>query len=273
MDRYVVMGNPIAHSRSPRIHALFAQQTRQQLSYDKRLVPIDGFAEAVRSFFAEGGKGLNVTVPFKQEAWALVDERSQRAEDAGAVNTILVEADGRLYGDNTDGVGLVRDLHRNGVTLSEQKVLLLGAGGAARGVLPALLQEIPQSVTVANRTAAKAQELAVRLGGRIQVHGCGFDELAGQQFHVVINATSAGLEGAVPPLPEELLGLGAACYDMVYAAEPTPFVRWAQAHGAQQALDGLGMLVEQAAESFALWRGLSPDTAPVIATLREEMLG
>lgn len=272
MDLYAVMGNPIAHSKSPQIHRLFAQQTGQPLRYEKRLVPVDGFAAAVRAFVAEGGKGLNVTVPFKQEAWALVDARSERAETAGAVNTILVHSDGRLYGDNTDGVGLVRDLHRNGVTLAGQQLLLLGAGGAARGVVPALLQEIPARITIANRTASKAEDLAARFGARTPLRGCGFEALAGQQYHVVINATSAGLGGEVPPLPEDLLGLGASCYDMVYAAEPTPFVRWARAHGACQALDGLGMLVEQAAESFALWRGVSPDTAPVIDVLREDML-
>lgn len=268
MDRYAVMGNPIAHSKSPFIHAMFAQQTGQQLVYDKLLVSLDGFAAAIDEFQSGGGKGLNVTVPFKQQAWAAVDALSERAERGGAVNTILFEADGRRFGDNTDGVGLIRDLRNNhGVTLSRRRVLVLGAGGAVRGLLPALLQEIPAEVVIANRTATKAEELAQQFGAALPVQGSGFDALSGERFDIIINGTSAGLSDEVPPLPAAL-AQGAVCYDMVYSDRPTAFVRWAQARGAARALDGLGMLVEQAAEAFFLWRGMSPDTAPVIAALR-----
>jgi shikimate dehydrogenase len=268
MDRYAVMGNPIAHSKSPFIHTLFAEQTGQRLVYDKLLVPLDGFEAAVADFQAGGGKGLNITVPFKQQAWAAVDALSERAERGGAVNTIHFEPDGRRFGDNTDGVGLIRDLRNNhGVAVSRRRVLVLGAGGAVRGLLPALLQEIPAEVVIANRTAAKAEELAQQFGGALPVQGCGFEALAGDGFDIIVNGTSAGLADKVPPLPDAL-ARDAVCYDMVYSDKPTAFVRWAQARGAAQALDGLGMLVEQAAEAFFLWRGVSPDTAPVIATLR-----
>lgn len=273
MDRYAVVGNPIAHSQSPRIHGLFAEQTGQHLRYDQLLAPLDGFEASVRDFIAQGGRGLNVTVPFKQQAWALAQRRSAHAEQAGAVNTLVVEAGGALYGDNTDGIGLVRDLQRQGAVLAGRRVLLLGAGGAARGVMPSLLAEGPACLVVANRTAARAAELAARFPADIPVTGLGYPGLAGQSFEIVINATSAGLTGELPPLPEGLLAEEASCYDMVYAATPTAFVRWARQREAALASDGLGMLVEQAAESFRLWRGVSPDTAPVIALLRAEMQG
>jgi shikimate dehydrogenase len=269
MDRYAVMGNPIAHSKSPMIHRLFAEQTGERLSYDKLLVPLDGFAAAVAAFQKDGGKGLNVTVPFKQEAWALVDGRSERAELAGAVNTILFEADGRRFGDNTDGVGLVRDLRENHQTLlTRKRVLLVGAGGAVRGLLPALLQELPAEVVIANRTRSRAEELAAAFSGSIPIAATDFADLGGERFDVVINGTSSGLSGEVPPLPADTVA-GSVCYDMLYGDAPTPFLRWAAEHGASRVIDGLGMLVEQAAEAFFLWRGVSPDTAPVIATLRK----
>jgi shikimate dehydrogenase len=272
VDRYAVMGNPIAHSKSPRIHTLFAEQTGQGLCYEAVLVPEDGFAEAVARFQRDGGRGLNVTVPFKQQAWELVDERSPRAALAGAVNTIDLRAGGRRFGDNTDGVGLVRDLTvNNGVILEGREVLVLGAGGAVRGVLGPLLEQRPARLVIANRTPARALELAQLFADLGPVQGGGFPELAGQRFDVVINGTAASLQGEVPPLPDDLLRPGAACYDMMYGDGPTAFVAWAQAHGAAQALDGLGMLVEQAAESFLLWRGVRPDTAPVIAALRSEL--
>jgi len=269
MDRYAVMGNPIAHSKSPLIHRLFAEQTGQELSYDKLLVPLDGFAAALDEFQRGGGKGLNVTVPFKQEAWAAMDARSERAELAGAVNTILFQPDGKRYGDNTDGVGLVRDLRDNhGVALTGKRVLVLGAGGAVRGVVPALLTELPAEIVIANRTPAKAVELARLFDGRIPLRALGFDALGAERFEVIINGTSAGLAGDVPPLPDALAA-ETVCYDMVYGDAPTPFLRWAQARGASKTIDGLGMLVEQAAEAFYLWREVSPDTAPVIAALRK----
>ena len=269
-DRYAVIGNPIAHSKSPLIHAAFARRTGQDIVYDRILGSRDDFAGDVRRFVAEGGRGLNVTVPFKEEAFALSDERSERAQAAGAVNTLVVLDGGRLRGDNTDGVGLVRDLccnHR--FMLAGARVLLLGAGGASRGVLRPLLAERPAALVIGNRTAAKAVELAASASGFGTVEGCGLPELAGRRFDLVINGTAAGLRSEVPAIPDDCLADGAWVYDMVYGAEPTAFVRWGRAHAAAKTLDGLGMLVEQAAESFFLWRGVYPDTGPVIAALRQ----
>ena len=268
-DQYAVMGNPIAHSKSPFIHARFAAQTKQRLEYSAILVDPFGFEQAVGNFQGNGGKGLNITVPLKQEAWSLVQERSDRAEQAGAVNTIVFKDDG-LYGDNTDGVGLVRDLGDNlGLPLKGARILVLGAGGAVRGVLGPLLRERPEALVIANRTPDKATALARIFAGEGKTDGCGFDALAGQRFDIVINGTSASLQGELPPLPDNLLADGAACYDMMYGKEPTPFMAWASAHNAAVVSDGLGMLVEQAAESFSLWRGVRPDTAPVRQALRE----
>ncbi|ABI58165.1 shikimate dehydrogenase [Alkalilimnicola ehrlichii MLHE-1] len=268
-DRYAVMGNPIEHSKSPEIHRMFAEQTGQAIAYERMRVPLEGFEPAVRAFFASGGKGLNITVPFKEQAWVLVDRRAPRAERAGAVNTLLAEA-GRLVGDNTDGTGLVRDLTVNhGAALQGRRVLVIGAGGAVRGVLPALLPEAPGEVVIANRTVARAEALVELFADQGRLSAVGFDRLQGP-FDVVINGTSAGLAGELPPLPDDLLAPGATCYDMVYGDQPTPFVRWARAHGAAMAVDGLGMLVEQAAESFLIWRGVRPESAPVIAALRPE---
>ena len=272
MDRYAVMGNPIAHSKSPRIHALFAEQTGQILAYDAILVEPGGFASAVQTFVGQGGKGLNITVPFKQEAWRLCPRCSARAGRAQAVNTIRVDDHADLYGDNTDGAGLLRDLTDNhGVAVNAARILVLGAGGAVRGVLEPLLEQQPRALVVANRTVAKAVDLAAQFQDLGPVTGCGFDALAGRSFDLVINGTAASLHGQVPPLPPGVLEPGAVCYDMMYGPEPTAFVQWASAHGAALALDGLGMLVEQAAESFRLWRGLRPRTAPVIETLRAEL--
>ena len=269
-DLYGVMGNPITHSKSPRIHRLFAQQTDQRLEYTAIHVDLGGLAQAVGNFDASGGKGLNITVPFKQEAWALVDTRSARAERAGAVNTIKFENDQR-YGDNTDGVGLVNDLTLNHrLDLQGQRILLMGAGGAARGVLAPLLECQPAQLVIVNRTPDKAVEMAAAFADLGKLQGCGYHELEGQQFDLVINATAASLQGELPPLPDMLLGKAVVCYDMMYG-NVTPFMQWAQTHGAVRVLDGLGMLVEQAAESFYLWRGVRPQTAPVIALLRSEL--
>lgn len=268
-DRYAVMGNPIAHSKSPLIHRQFAEQTGQALAYDAILVDIGRFAEAVDAFRATGGKGLNVTVPFKQDAWRLASRRTPRAERAGAVNTLWWDDDERLCGDTTDGVGLVRDLCDNhGIRIDGRRVLLVGAGGAARGVIEPLLAERPATLVIANRTPGRAHELAAIFGGLGPITGGGFEALAGQAFDLVINATAAGLAGEVPPLPESVFAPGACAYDMMYGSEPTAFVRWSLAQGCATALDGLGMLVEQAAEAFFIWRGVRPDTAPVIARLR-----
>jgi shikimate dehydrogenase len=268
MDHYAVIGNPIDHSKSPEIHAAFARETGQRMSYGRLLGSLDDFASDVRAFVADGGRGLNVTVPFKQQAWELLADLSPRAAEAAAVNTIIVLDGGLLRGDNTDGVGLVRDLTDNhGFGLRGCRLLLLGAGGAARGALGALLAAGPAALTIANRTAEKAEQLANACGA--DVEGCGLDALTGRSFDLIVNATSSGLTGGVPELPRGLLADGGWTYDMVYGDRPTPFCRWGQAQGAARALDGLGMLVEQAAESFWLWRGVRPRTEPVIRMLRE----
>jgi shikimate dehydrogenase len=262
------MGNPIEHSQSPRIHALFAAQTGQNLEYRAIRVEPGGFAAAARAFREAGGKGLNVTVPFKQDAWVFADVLSARAERAGAVNTLSFGPDG-VHGDNTDGSGLVRDLKMNhGGRLVGQRILLLGAGGAARGILQPLLLEKPAQLVIANRTASKARDLTLRFSDLGLISGCGFAELAGRQFDLIINATAAGLSNATPPLPEGVLAAGGWCYDLMYGREPTAFVRWGREQGAAQALDGLGMLVEQAAESFQRWRGVWPETRPVLEALQ-----
>ncbi len=268
MDQYAVFGNPIAHSKSPQIHAAFAAQTGQYMQYNKQLVEAGQFDQAAAAFRAAGGKGFNVTVPFKEEACQWVDELDPLAQQAGAVNTIAL-ADGKSRGYNTDGLGLVRDLTVNhAITLAEQQILILGAGGAVRGVLAPLLKQHPACITIANRTEAKAQALAKRFAEFGQLAACGYAALAGQQFDIIINGTSTGLSGELPPIPAHILRSGGSSYDMMYASEPTAFVRWGVAHGAAQALDGLGMLVEQAAEAFAIWRGVRPDTRTVIQQLR-----
>jgi shikimate dehydrogenase len=273
-DQYAVIGNPIDHSKSPQIHAAFAAQTGQAVEYGRILGEPGRFAAQVRGFFATGGRGLNVTVPFKEEARRLADQCSLRAESAGAANILIRLADGRLAGDNTDGVGLVRDLVDNqGVTLIGRSLLLLGAGGAARGVLRPLLEAQPARLVIANRTAAKALALAATLGKLSAVRGCGLDALAGECFEIIINGTAAGLGGQTPEIPDDCLVPGGVTYDMMYADRPTAFVRWGRAHRAALALDGLGMLVEQAAESFFLWRGVRPETEAVIQMLRPTSMG
>ncbi len=270
-DRYAVMGNPIEHSKSPLIHRLFAEQTGQDLVYEAILVHPGGFAEAVADFTGAAGKGLNVTVPFKQQAWQIADELSKRAQRAGAVNTLTMGAGDKLSGDNTDGVGLLRDLTRNlGIALSGKKLLLLGAGGAARGILAPLLEQNPSRLLIANRTAERARKLAAEFSDLGELHGCGFVDLKGSHFDVIINATAAGLQGHVPELPDGIINSRSYCYDLMYASEPTAFVRYARQCGVQAAFDGLGMLVEQAAESFRIWRGIAPDTAAVITALRAQ---
>ena len=261
-DRYAVFGNPISHSKSPRIHALFAAQTGQDISYEALLAPLDGFAGTVLAFAAAGGRGANVTVPFKEEAFRLATTLTQRARAAGAVNTLSFAADA-IAGDNTDGAGLVRDLKANlGCDLAGKRILLLGAGGAARGVTLPLLDEQPGSLTIANRTAEKAVQLAAAFG----IEGGGFEMLAGRSFDLVINATSAGLSDAPLPLPTGLFASSGLAYEMLYGRE-THFMAQARAAGCRVA-DGLGMLVEQAAEAFLLWRGARPVTGPVLAALR-----
>jgi shikimate dehydrogenase len=271
-DRYAVFGNPVKHSKSPDIHALFAQQCSQAMTYRAVRVELDGFADAAAKFFSGGGAGLNVTVPFKQDAFEFADRVSERAARAGAVNTLSRAEDGLIEGDNTDGCGLVRDLVDNlGWALRGSQVLLVGAGGAARGVLEPLLLEQPAGLLVVNRTAGRAEQLAHAFADLGPLSGGALDLVEERQFDIVINATSAGLSGENPDLPGNLLREHSCCYDMVYGAEPTPFMRWAAHHAAWAVADGLGMLVEQAAESFYIWRGTRPDTQPVISQLRENM--
>lgn len=260
--RYAVFGNPIMHSKSPRIHAEFARLTGQDLIYEAILAPQDAFDSAVRAFRDAGGAGCNVTVPFKEQAYALADGRSERADAAGAVNTLVFE-NGLMLGDNTDGVGLVNDLLKNlGFDPAGRRILLLGAGGAARGVGLPLMECQPDEMFIANRTAYKARELSARF----DCYGGGYDALPGRQFDLVINATAASLSDELPPLPTDLFARNALAYDMMYGRD-TPFLEFARRQGARVS-DGMGMLVEQAAEAFHVWRGVRPDTAPVIASLR-----
>ena len=270
-DRYAVMGHPVAHSKSPFIHRRFAAETGEFVAYDALHVEPGDFREAVERFRAEGGYGLNVTIPFKEEAFALANHRSARAERAGAVNTLWFEGTD-LRGDNTDGIGLVRDLVRNlAVELRGRSVLLLGAGGAARGVVGPLLDESPRALVIANRTPSRATALARRFAGQGPVSAMAFDALEAKRFDIVVNATAASLAGDLPSLPPGTLRAGGVAYDTAYAAHPTPFVRWGAGEGAAIATDGLGMLVEQAAESFRLWRGREPRTGPVIDALRSDL--
>jgi len=268
-DRYCVLGHPVGHSKSPAIHTAFADQTGDDIEYVAIEAPRDDVGGAWRCFVSEGGRGANVTVPFKEQAVALCDTLSQRARRAGAVNTLIVGGNGLTYGDTTDGVGLVRDLRRHGVALAGASVLVLGAGGAVRGVLEPLLSERPASLRVANRTAGKAEALAADFRDLGEIAGGGFETVDGP-FDLVINGTSASLAGDLPPLPDDLFTPGATAYDMMYGTDPTVFLRWAAEQGART-VDGLGMLVEQAAESFFQWRGRRPDTAPVLAMLRQAL--
>jgi shikimate dehydrogenase len=266
-DRYGLVGHPVEHSRSPLIHTVFARQTRQRLTYELIDAAPEAFETAVRGFGAAGGKGLNVTVPHKEAAFALCDASSEAATAAGAVNTISITS-GKLRGDNTDGVGFIRDVTVNQrQALAGKRIVVLGAGGAARGIIGPLLAEKPASVAIANRTTDRAEELVKRFGSaELAAHT--FAAIAGEPpFDVVINATSAGLKGEAPPFPPSLVGPQSFCYDLVYASSDTPFVVWAKARGAARAVQGWGMLVEQAAESFMIWRGMRPDTKPLLQQL------
>jgi shikimate dehydrogenase len=269
-DQYAVVGNPINHSKSPSIHRQFAEQTGQDMHYNKQLIELGGFAAAAQAFFIQGGRGLNITAPFKQDAFAFAHKLTERAQRASAVNTLALMDDGSILGDNTDGIGMIHDMRNLGWELAGKRMLILGAGGAVRGVLQPLLAAEPAQVVIANRTLAKAEELAQLFQDLGAVSACGFADLQGQ-FDLVINATSAGWQGELPALPQDLLAPNACCYDMMYSAEPTVFLSWAQAHGAAQAADGLGMLVGQAAESFYLWRHLRPEVVPVITAMRRQL--
>ena len=271
-DRYAVFGNPVTHSLSPLIHSQFAAQTGRDIHYDRQQVEVGRFTAAVDAFFGAGGKGLNITVPFKLEAFDYASDRTPRARRAGAVNTLALREGGKVLGDNTDGAGMTRDILANqGWQLRDRSVLLLGAGGAVRGVLEPLLAEKPGRVVIANRTVARAEALAAEFADLGALAGCGFDALANGTFDVVINGTAASLAGDLPPLPDGLVTADSCCYDMMYAAEPTVFLRWARARGVTRLADGLGMLVEQAAESFLLWQGVRPDARRVIHLVRAQI--
>lgn len=267
-DKYAVIGYPVAHSWSPFIHGLFAKQTGHRLTYSRLEIPPEALNDTVVEFFAADGKGLNVTLPHKQAACLIARERTPRAEMAGAVNTLLLRNNG-VFGDNTDGAGLVADLTRNlSFELKGTRVLLLGAGGAARGVLGPLLEADPEYLEIANRNAERAAELAREFSTLGSVHGCGFDAITDSTFDLVLNATSASLQDTIPPIPPGVVGPTTLCYDMAYGKGDTAFTRWSKSAGAGRAETGWGMLVEQAAESFLLWRGVKPATAPVIAAVK-----
>jgi len=272
-DRYAVIGNPVAHSKSPFIHTEFARQTDQDVVYDRILAPLNGFAPSVEAFRAEGGLGLNVTLPFKLQAYALAQEKSARACDSQAVNTLKLEG-ATIYGDNTDGVGLVRDIQINlNFPIEGRDVLVMGAGGAAQGALGMLLDAKPARLVIANRTVEKAERLAQRLRearglSAALLSARGYPELSGQKFDLVVNSTSASLNDAVPQLPDGVFARGGLAYDMMYGKGVTLFAEFALSQGAGHVADGIGMLVEQAAESFFIWRGVRPQTGPVIAALR-----
>ena len=270
-DLYAVFGNPINHSKSPSIHRQFAEQTGQDMHYTKQLVDEGEFEKAAQEFFDQGGKGLNITVPFKLNAYAFAQQRTARAERAGAVNTLARLSNGTILGDNTDGIGMVHDMHNLGWELEGKRILILGAGGAVRGVLQPLLEENPAQVVIANRTFAKAEELAKNFLDLGDVQAKTFEQLAGETFDVVINGTSASMQGELPPLPDNLLAQNACCYDMMYGAEPTIFLRWAKDFGAAHVADGLGMLIGQAAEAFYLWRQIRPEVVPVITAMRRQI--
>jgi shikimate dehydrogenase len=271
IDRYAVFGYPIKHSKSPRIHNIFAEQTGQALEYSAQEVPAEQFPAAVARFFAQGGKGLNCTIPLKELAWAYADKKTERAHTAKAVNTLALQADGSILGDNTDGVGLVTDLMSNhAVTLTGSRILILGAGGASRGIIAPILEQSVHSIVIANRTIDKAINLVAEFHHKGPITGCGFNGLKNRCVDLIINATSTSLSGCVPPLPDGLLAKNGVCYDLAYSNEPTAFVRWGLEQQALKSLDGLGMLVEQAAEAFFIWRGIRPITQPVIELLNSE---
>ena len=266
VDRYAVIGSPIKHSKSPTIHALFAQQTGQLMEYSAYEVKPETFTSFVRDFFEQGGKGLNCTVPLKEVAWQFATQITESAKAAKAVNTLVALPEGCILGDNTDGNGLVTDLISNHhLILKNKRILILGAGGATRGILLPLLAKSPNQLAIANRTVQKAMQLAAEFNHQFDVYS--FEALEGQQFDMILNATSASLSNDLPPLPDGLLAPQGICYDLAYSSEPTAFVKWGNTQGALKSLDGIGMLVEQAAESFFRWRHVRPQTASVIELL------
>ena len=272
LDNYAVFGNPVEHSKSPAIHTAFAKANDEKISYKRQHIDIGAFEKEAKKFFKSGGKGLNVTVPFKLNAFNFAEKLTQRAKIAGAVNTLSVSYDGKIQGDTTDGIGITRDIVDNlGWAINEKKVLVLGAGGAVRGILQPILELLPQNVVIANRTIEKALKLSKNFADMGNLIGCDLQMLGGQQFDVVINGTSATLSNKIPPLPRGLLSKNAVCYEMMYGSQQSIFLEWAKNNGAAQISDGLGMLVEQAAESFYVWRGVRPETRAVISMLKKQI--
>ncbi len=269
VDRYAVVGNPVAHSLSPRIHASFAAQSGQKISYEAIEIPLDSFVNGIRDLQRQGFSGVNVTVPFKREAWELCDQLTPRAQDAGAVNTLSFMPDGSIAGDNTDGVGLTRDLVDNlGVTIEKQNILLLGAGGAVRGTLGPILALSPGRLSIANRTPQKAVALAQDFANFGEIHAISYETLGSTSYDLIINGTAAGLSNQTPPIADSVLSENSVCYDMMYnISHTTAFVDWASSRGVKRAYDGRGMLVEQAAEAFHVWRSIHPRTVEIIRLL------
>ncbi|ENY5168017.1 TPA: shikimate dehydrogenase [Vibrio parahaemolyticus] len=272
IDRYAVFGNPIGHSKSPFIHTLFARQTNQSLTYTAKCAPVGGFIEAAKAFFADGGKGCNVTLPFKEDAYQFASRLTERAQLAGAVNTLKKLDDGEIIGDNTDGAGLVQDLLQHQVVLEGARILIIGAGGAARGVIKPLLDQKPTSLTITNRTFSKAEELAELFSAYGPVTAKEMNTIA-EEFDIIINSTSASLSGELPAISSSVFAANSTSYDMMYGKGDTTFNQWAKQHGAAHAYDGLGMLVGQAAESFMLWRGLRPGAKQILRELRKNLEG
>jgi len=271
IDQYAVFGHPINHSKSPRIHTLFAEQTHQQLVYTAQDIPAESFDDGISTFFAQGGKGLNCTVPLKELAWQRADTLSERAKFSKAVNTLVLQKDGSLFGDNTDGIGLVTDLTINhNISLENKRILILGAGGASRGIIGPIMQKSPTHIVIANRTVEKAITLSQEFSQLGKITGCSYDEIKNSEFDIILNATSASLTGDLPPLSSSLLATKGTCYDLAYSNDPTAFVKWGLENDAVKSLDGLGMLIEQAAEAFFIWRGVRPETKDIIALLNSE---
>ncbi|MCR9942097.1 shikimate dehydrogenase [Vibrio owensii] len=272
IDRYAVFGNPIGHSKSPFIHTLFARQTNQSLVYTAESAPVDGFIDAATVFFAEGGKGCNITMPFKEDAYQFASRLTERAQLAGAVNTLKKLDDGEIIGDNTDGAGLVQDLLQHQVVLEGVRILIIGAGGAARGVIKPLLDQKPTSLTITNRTFSKAQELAELFVSHGPIVAKEMESI-NEEYDVIINSTSASLSGELPAISSSIFAANSTSYDMIYGKGVTSFNLWARENGAAHAYDGLGMLVGQAAESFMLWRGLRPGAKQILRELRKNLEG
>jgi len=271
IDQYAVFGHPINHSKSPRIHTLFAEQTQQQLVYTAQDIPAESFDNGISTFFAQGGQGLNCTVPLKELAWQRADTLSERAKFSKAVNTLVLQKDGSLFGDNTDGIGLVTDLTINhNISLENKRILILGAGGASRGIIGPIMQKSPTHIVIANRTVEKAITLSQEFSQLGNITGCSYDEIKNSEFDIILNATSASLTGELPPLSSNLLANNGTCYDLAYSNDPTAFVKWGLDNGASKSLDGLGMLIEQAAEAFFIWRDVRPETKDIIALLNSE---